>query len=373
LYQQLLDYFRYTFRFARFNVLAAGFPSLFVVLLVMAALTSVDLSLANLLTLQIAAYVLIAMPFLPAFLREIGLPPLYTRWRVLIADARTGFPLTLEFGLDFLLSFSDRYLISFFLGTANVGRYQPAYQLGSLITFFPKVADGVMLPVLTGMIESGRRPEAERLVAAFLRVFLLLALPFAAGASMLGPTIVALLTTPEIAGAGRWVAALVAPASVFYGVAMLAVQVAYVLGRTRIVVGTKLVGAAVIVILNLLLLPWLPTITVPAAAALVASVASCAYAVAALRSSQWRMRIELGAMCRVAASTAVMTAPLWLLGYRPAAVAVVGVASVALAIGLALPLYFATWAALGGFGTLGMLRPSRVVAMLRSKGPAGSG
>jgi O-antigen/teichoic acid export membrane protein len=213
----------------------------------------------------------------------------------------------------------------------------------------PTLTDIILVPALSRLIDLGERAEAERLLAAFLRLFLMFALPFAVGALMMGPTILGLLASPEIGIASRWVAPLMAVASIFLGIMRLASLVAFVMGRTRTILGASLVGAGLNIALNVIVLAMIRDIAVPAASALVGYVAAAVYTVLALRPV-WRIGFEWGAIARYCIAAAAMGIALRLLGYSPGTVEPVSpfvLAAVLPAGGIA---YFAALAAIGGFG-----------------------
>lgn len=363
-YRQEMDYFRFTLRLLRFNVGSGGFSYLFIGLLAAAAAFRQQLSVDALLVLQITAYAVISLALLPLMLRELGLPRLRLRWRNFIADARVGLPLMLEFVADFLLSWSDRYLISLFLTVADVGRYQPAYQLGSILTFLPKIADSALIPAVLWMVGRGERAAAERLVGSFVQLFWLVAWPFAVGALMLGPSLVSLIATPEIGVVSRYVTPLIAVASVFYGITLFAFQVAYVLGRAGTILGAYLAGAALNIGLNLLLLPRFQDIMVPAATTLVGYVVSCLYITLRL-PSVWRIHLDWRAALRFLAAATWMAVLLWSLGYRPAAVASVSWLALSGAIAAAIVVYFSVLGAIGGFGSRERAQIAEVMGLMR--------
>jgi len=284
---------------------------------------------------------------LPPMLREIGLPSVTLDWRCWVADFRQGAPLTAEMIIDFLLANSDRPLIALYLSTTDVGRYQPAYTLGALMIFLPRVSDAIVLPNLIKLVDDGRTAEAGRLIKIVLNLLLMIALPFAVATLLLGPTIVLLLTNADIATASRWVTPIVACAAIFYGVMLLAGQVAFALRRTRAILVASAIGGATNVVLNLLLLPLFASIVVAAATTLVGYAAGLALITAMLRRV-WRFRVEWPAIARFAVAAAAMAFLLLQLGYRPGASLAVSPWGLAGTIGAGILSYFAVLFAVGG-------------------------
>ncbi len=284
-------YFGFTGRFSPIALIGLAQPVVFLAALAAVAGAGGALTLDRLLELQILANAVPLAPFLAAMLREAGLPRLRLSLCALVADARVGLPLTLEFVGDLLLGFGDRYLICLFLSVAAVGQYQPAYQIASILLFLPRLSGPLLKPALFRMIDAGDSAGAERLLAVFLRLYLFAAIPFAAGALMTEPSLVALLTNADIARASRWVGPLVAAASIFYGATLLVSLAAYVLARTGAILHASLAGAAANLGLNLVFLPLLGDLAVPAVTTLIGYAASCLYGSRALRPL-WRLRVS---------------------------------------------------------------------------------
>jgi len=343
------SYFRFTRRLRPIAMTALLRPVVFLGLLAALALARGSLSLDGLLLVQVASSLALTLPYLALMLREIALPRLRLPLRPLARDMRMGLPLTLEFLGDLVLGFGDRYLICIFMSIAAVGQYQPAYQVASLLILLPRIAGNMLKPTLFAMVDAGAKTEAETLVAQLLQLFLMLAIPFAAGALMMGPSLVRCLTTPEVAEASRAVAPLVALGSIFYGVTILMSLAAFVLARTGTILGAGLLGAALNLGLNLALLPLFGDLAVPAATTLAGYGASCFYVGRALRPL-WRMAISTRAVARFLLASAVMTAFLWLAGLRPAAVSDMGAPALAGLLAAAVGVYLVSLWAAGGLG-----------------------
>jgi O-antigen/teichoic acid export membrane protein len=361
--RQVQDYFKYTRRFLPGSVVLAGRPLVFLAVLAVAAWLARGLSLDTLLILQVAATLGVSLPFLPTMIREIGRARPRLPLSRLVDDARMGFPLAAELMIDFVLGFGDRYLIVLFMTVADVGRYQPGYALGSLIIALVALADTVLVPTLARLIDLDQQAKAEELFAGFLRLFLMVAIPFAVGALMIGPSLIAMLTNQEIGLASRWVVPLVAVGTLFYGIMRLASLIAYVLGRTRIILGANLLGAALNLALNLALLPIFRDITVAAAATMASYAVGAAYAALALRSA-WPMGIDRIAVLRFCAAGAAMAGLLWFLGYRPGAPLAGTILTLSAAILAAIIGYFLALSAFGGFGRREI---AQIAALMRQR------
>jgi O-antigen/teichoic acid export membrane protein len=364
LQRQGLEYFRYTLRFVPYNVILGGAPLLFIMLLTASVTLRRVPTLDTLLILQCTAGVVVAVPFVLKMLREIGIPRLHLPARVFIQNIRAGVPVTLDGIVTFVLGFSDRYLISAFLSVAAVGHYQPSYQAAAVIYFVARLIHDVLSPVLSRLVDLGARADAEVLVSALFRLFLMLAVPFIVGMLMVGPSFLGLLTTTEIADSGRWVMPLIAAAVTVNAFIAFMRAVAVALDRLPTVLAARTAGAFLNVGSNLLLLPLIADITVAAVSSLVGYAASSVWLGLAFRS-RWRLPLEPRASARFCVAALVMGGGLWLMGYRPGGVEPESVLHLGTAITLSIFVYFGALSLLGGFGR----REISQISALLSGGP----
>ncbi len=349
LYMQAVCYCLYGGRQTVFNIAWAAAPYVFMTVLVLGAAVGLTLSLNTLLALQAAAGFCTAIPPLVILLRDIGLPRLRLPLRVLMTDAGAAFPLLLQRVAAEGLRLADRYLILAFLSVVAVGQYQPAFAVGSVIMVVPSIIGTLLTPSLSRLFDLGERRAAERLHAAALRTFMMCALPFVIGALLIGPSLLALLTSPDIAFAGRWVVPLAAVASLFFGATRLFEQVAFVLTRTRAILLATFVAMGADITLNSILLPLVKDISSAGVAILIGYVASCFCLFGQIRD-EWSLTIDWRAVSRFAAAAVLMGTVLWLLGYRPGSITGSGPVGLAGAVCLGALVYFVVLSALGVFG-----------------------
>jgi O-antigen/teichoic acid export membrane protein len=349
LYTQTVTYCLYRGRYTAFNVAWGGSPYVFLILLVVGAVTGLGLSLNVLLILQAISALCVGVALLPIVLNDMGIPRLRLPPRVLVADARLGFPFLLQQVVNDVLRFADRYLILLFLSVTAVGQYQPAFTVGTIVMVVPEIMGTVLGPSLAHSYDRGERRQAERLYSTALRVFLMIAAPFAIGTLLLGPSLLAQLTNTEIGMAGRWVMPLVAVGSLFFGVTRLIGQVAFVLMCSRMMLMATVIAAGIDIVLNTISLPLVKDISVAAVSILLGYVVSCLYLNRAMRAL-WRIDVDWQAVLRFSMATAVMGGVLWILGYRAGTVAPVSSVTLTGTVALGVFVYFLTLSVLGGFG-----------------------
>ena len=346
---QVSNYFRYTLRLTPFNIALGGGPIVFVAGLAGFVAFNQALSLDQLLLVQIVSSVFVNLPFVIVMLRELGMPRVSLPLRAFARDFRAGLSLTLDLFVDFVITSGDRYLITAYLSVLDVGRYQPAYQLASVILFLPRLVVTVLSPIVSRLIDMGDRAAAERIVETSLSILLMVGVPFVAGAAMIGPSLILLLTNADVAESSRWVTPLVAVGTLFCGAIWIFETVVIGLNRPKLFLFADIEGACANLCINLVCLPLFKNITVPAIAA------SVGFAVAAIGlafhlRTFWRFNIEWSALLRYCAAAAVLCGLLWLLDFRPGEVRAVGVVYLGASIAVGAAAYFAVLTMLGGFG-----------------------
>lgn len=363
--RQVLAFYRYTLRFLPYNLVLGGVPSLFLAMLLIGTALGHAPSVDTLLALQTAAGIGVSLPLFWRIVREIGLPRFRLQPRIVAADFRAGLPVTIGMIIDFTLSFGDRYLILLFLSVADVGRYQPAYQLASVLLFLPRIIGMILTPLVARMVDLGNREESEHLLATAMRLFIMIAVPFAVGMMMVGPSFLGALTTVDVGIAGRRVLPIVAVAATFYGLTILMGSVGVALNHLGRLLRADALGMALNLGLNLALLPLLQDISVAAATTLVGYAASTVYYFYLLRA-HWRFQVEWGALLRFAVAASLMGAALWAMGYRPGTIATISMLPLAGSIAAAVAIYFA---ALSGLGGLGRRELAQIAGIMRSRAP----
>jgi O-antigen/teichoic acid export membrane protein len=346
---QAVNYYLYTLRLTPYNVIVGGTTVVFLAVLASFVFVTRRLSLNSLLTVQILASLCATLPFAVAMLREIGFPRLRLPFRTFVHDLRAGISVTLDRIVEFTLGSGDRYLITFYLSITDVGRYQPAYQLASVVLFLPRLVATVLSPIVSRLVDAGDRAAAERIVTTSLSLFLMVGVPFVAGTLMVGPSLILLLTNADVAEASRWVTPFVAVGMVCCGVVWIIDTVVVGLNRPKLILLADIKGAAVNLGLNIVLLAIFRSITIPAVTTLIGYAVTMVALTRSVRSL-WRLHVDWPDMLRFCVAALVMIGVLWLLGFRPTEVSAVGVARFAASATAGAVVYFAVLSAIGGFG-----------------------
>lgn len=268
IYAQTGSYFRFTSRLAVMTVAGVAFPILNIAIVLGALLVDRAISINLLVLAQAAAAMLVALPMAWMIQREIGRRVFFGGRARLVADLKVGFPLMLNFVVDFLLAASDRWIISVYMGLTAVAYYYPAYVIGSLVMLVPKAMSTTVPQLLARAVDGGQEAEAQRMLNYSIRIFLLLAVPFVVGCIVLGRPLLRVLGNEDLAQGGYAVVPLVAVGSVFFGLSLLLSNVLFVRRRTSAIFRMNAIAATVNVMANLILLYFFRNILVAAGSTL---------------------------------------------------------------------------------------------------------
>lgn len=312
LYTQGADYFRYTSRVQVMILVTLIFPYLHLVLIWICFAVLHSLEINQLIILHGLAALAVALPCLYFVGRELGVCVLFFKARELRANIRLGFPLVINFIVDFILSGIDRYFIAFYLSVKAVGYYSPAYALGSLIAFVPKAMGTALPQLLSQAIDSEQQFEAQRMLDYALKIFLLLAIPFVLGALVLDSHILSLLANQEVARQARGVVPLVALGTLFYGLNMLLMNIFFVRLETDLILKLNLMAALFNVVSNCLLLFYFPHIIIAAATTLLSYLLVFVFLLRIV-SQRWRVGWPWPELAKALCAGLVMAGCVWAL------------------------------------------------------------
>jgi O-antigen/teichoic acid export membrane protein len=234
---------------------------------------------------------------------SLGLTYRPAKWRreVVFGGLALGFPFMFHTLAGWGMNLSDRLLIAFYLGLADVGRYNVAYVLATAITLILSSVQAAWGPYYIGQLTD----EAKRRIPPAI-VLPVTAVAGAATALLViaAPLLLALLAPPEFGGVDL-VIPLVAAATLARAPYFVAVIVLLDARTSRTLAGASLAGVAVNVGINIALIP---TLGLPAAAA-ATTLALVVQAVLVLRTAQRIVgaSMRIGTLCLVwAAGTAVL-------------------------------------------------------------------
>lgn len=269
IWNQSTDYFRYTNRMVYFNYSTVLHPYSFIGTVLLILSFNLNLTINLLLYSQTFVMLSISIPLLAKMLNEIGARPCFYKIEQLIEDVKLGLPLVFSNLADFILSGSDRFFVAAFISVTAVGYYNPAYTLGSLIIFIPKVSGVVLPPLLSRAVDDGREEEAQTILNYTLKAFLLVAIPFVVGSYIFNKPLLTLLANAEVASKAALVIPIVALGILFYGLIIILDNIFFVRMKTKIMFKINAVAAILNMVLNLIFLYFFRNVTVAAVTTLI--------------------------------------------------------------------------------------------------------
>jgi O-antigen/teichoic acid export membrane protein len=203
----------------------------------------------------LVAQLVIFILMISLIVRDIGFKiPTFTPLREYLSFGIPSITINLS---SWTVSSSDVYIISLILGTAFVGYYSPAYNLGNLLFIFLTPFSLHLTPVLSENYDQGRVDSVKKLLEYSQKYFLLLTIPAFFGLSFLAQPILLILTTPEIALNGYLVTPFVALGALLAGISSNYRQIIVLTKKTKIIGYIWILAALINLFLNILLIPYL--------------------------------------------------------------------------------------------------------------------
>ena len=245
-------YFRTFQQAKRYSIVSFLQAASYVILV--GAFVVVGLGLAGAAFAYLINLLLIALISTYYVLRDIGVT--VPRFADLKAYLKYGLPLVPSSVSSWALGVSDRYIITFFLSVAWVGYYSPGYQLGWTISLLATPLTILVPTALYEYYDANRIAEVKTIIRYSVKYFLAVAVPAAFVLSLLSKPILLVLTTPAIATNGYLITPFTALSAVLFGVWSIIAIVLTFEKKTAIIGTIWVVGAALNIGLNLVLVPY---------------------------------------------------------------------------------------------------------------------
>ncbi|MEI2742334.1 MAG: lipopolysaccharide biosynthesis protein [Candidatus Competibacter sp.] len=168
-----------------------------------------------------------------------------------------GLPLTLSYLFSLVVAGSDRFFIAWLMDESAVGVYAVAYALSDrTLTILFNWVGMATVPLAFSALASGGEDAARRVMGDAVRNLILLALPAAVGLAAAAPQLAAVLVGPDFRATTKHIVPWIALAGVLNGAMVhYAAHAFLIVRRTRALLLTTVLAAAVNVALNLSLIP----------------------------------------------------------------------------------------------------------------------
>ncbi len=163
-------------------------------------------------------------------------------------------PLIPNVSLQWVINFSDRYLIAHFLDLENVGIYSGSYTIGHVITFFVSPLAFVLYPTISKLWEEKNIKELKFWVIKTLKIFLFLAIPSIFGIYYFSPLIIHKLATTKFLE-HQYLIVLIAGGYLFVGIYQIYLYLIHLKEKTIWILYLFLFIAFLNILLNIILIP----------------------------------------------------------------------------------------------------------------------
>lgn len=185
---------------------------------------------------------------------------IYFKWpdfHILKKFLNYGLP-TLPSSMSFwVVNLSDRYFISFFLGTASLGIYSASYSLGNIPRLFSMLINFIIMVAISKLYDEGKFEEVNNHLSYALKYFLMVCIPFVFGSFFLSEDILRLLTTNQIAEGSAYITFIVSFAHLILGIYTVFTYVLLVTKKTKILTYTWIISLPLNLILNYIFIPYI--------------------------------------------------------------------------------------------------------------------
>ena len=277
IYTYIYSYLMHTSRIFYMNVLGVGYAygHVFFILVYVNFMGMLDINI--LFISQGIVAMVMSIPFIFLIYKELNLKIIFFTLSELKEEIRIGFPLRLNFIVDFILTAADRFVLAYFMGIFAVGLYVPAYAVGSLILLVPRSIGSVVPQLMSKSVDRGDFGQAKSLFFNSVKIYLTLSIPFVFGMYMIGGDMLTLIANQEVAAKGRNIATLISIASIFYGLNIMMTQANMIDLKTKNVFKANLIAAGVNLVLNIILLYFIKSIYVPAITTVISFMISSIY------------------------------------------------------------------------------------------------
>lgn len=166
-----------------------------------------------------------------------------------------GFPLVFLEISSLINDYSDRFLIKYFLDSAQLGIYSVGYNISmylqGLITAPLWMA---VFPIYTKLWETEGRKETEKFLSQLLKYYLCIAILVLFGISLLSEELITILATKKYSGASQ-IIPLVTSSILIYGVSHIIGAGFHLMKQTKKIALYMVIAALLNIILNLYLIP----------------------------------------------------------------------------------------------------------------------
>lgn len=184
--------------------------------------------------------------------KEVGFQlPKFTRSKIYL---KYGIPLIPNFGIMWVISLSDRYIISYFLDNVATGIYSAAYILSNQAGFLLGAITVVLFPAISKSFDEQNIKETKNYLKYSLKYFFLFSIPATFGLWILAKPILQIFTTTKFLS-GEIIIPFIALGSIFGGLFQICIYIVHLVKKTYLTIRLLTISAVLNIVLNIILIP----------------------------------------------------------------------------------------------------------------------
>lgn len=201
---------------------------------------------------MIALQIIFSVGYFAWIVRDIGLPvPNILGLKTYLAFSVPQMPVII---LLWIISLSDRYFITHFLGLSENGIYSSSNTLANLTSLFYMPVSFVLFPLISRLWAQKRLEDVKSYFEYSIKFFLTLAIPGAIGIAFLSQPLLRILTTSEFL-VGRELVLLLAFGAIFLGLFQIGMNLILLSKNSKLLPLFTAAASVASVVINLLLIP----------------------------------------------------------------------------------------------------------------------
>ncbi|RLA62852.1 MAG: hypothetical protein DRQ88_13170 [Epsilonproteobacteria bacterium] len=248
----LLAYFK-TFR--QMGAFAFASTGVFMVeILFIAAVTLLGWGLVGAVTILLLSRIIFFLILLAVIYTQIGftLPRFINTKKYL----RFSLPFIPSAVFAWVMSAADKYLIGFYMSSADVGIYSVSYNIGNILSALMFPLYFVLSPALSKMWDENKIAEIENHLKYSQKYYLMIAIPSLFGLTILSKQILRILTKPEFIPDGQIIIPIIALSMLIYSsLCSLHIWIFALIKKTEKTTLLYLFGGIINITANILLIP----------------------------------------------------------------------------------------------------------------------
>ena len=239
-----------------------------------------------------------------------------------------------------IVNLSDRYIITFLLGSTSLGIYSAAYTIGSIPYMFSNLINFIMLVSLSKLYDNGEIDKVKTQLSYAAKYFFGIIIPFIFGSVICSKEILKILTTEEISISGWYIIPIISISYLFLGIYSLFNYALLLAKKTKVLAYAWIIAMPINIILNIAVIPFFELLGAALTTALSYFIAMCITAYFSLKELTFPLNLNF--IFKSIFSSLVMV--LFLIFYNPE-----GLLQIIFSTLLALVIYFLSLIILRGF------------------------